>query len=284
MTAAEWFFLQGSREAGPFTRDQIHSLLVSASINEETLIWRPGCVEWMPLSQFREFGGLPPRPLPRSSRQYNAGPTARYEERYEQVPLRSLAEDPPPASANSGHWVDETPHPWRRYFARALDNLVWGIAIMFAIGFGLALVDPEAAQQFISLFEGPGGRLIDIVLTLVLAMIPNAILIGLTGGTFGKWLFGICILDETDRPIGIMRAFHREIRVFVYGLGLGLPIVSLITNVIAYQKLKEDRATSWDQALKSRVVQRRNGVAQYIGFTIGIILLIGLFGFVVWAN
>jgi hypothetical protein len=62
MSVAEWFFLQGTKEAGPFTRDQVQSLFSSGTISEETRLWRPGYSEWRPLSAFSEIEIEPPRP------------------------------------------------------------------------------------------------------------------------------------------------------------------------------------------------------------------------------
>lgn len=62
MTVAEWFFLQGTKEAGPFTRDQVQSLFRSGTIGKETHLWRPGYSEWRPLSAFSEIEIEPPRP------------------------------------------------------------------------------------------------------------------------------------------------------------------------------------------------------------------------------
>ncbi|MFZ5672912.1 MAG: DUF4339 domain-containing protein [Pseudomonadota bacterium] len=62
MGVAEWFFLQGAKEAGPFTRDQIQSLFSSGAITEETHLWRPGYSDWRPMTAFSEFEIEPPRP------------------------------------------------------------------------------------------------------------------------------------------------------------------------------------------------------------------------------
>lgn len=62
MSVAEWFFLQGTKKAGPFTRDQVQSLFLSGTISEETHLWRPGYSEWRPLSAFSEIEIEPPRP------------------------------------------------------------------------------------------------------------------------------------------------------------------------------------------------------------------------------
>lgn len=62
MGVAEWFFLQGAKETGPFTRDQIQSLFSSGAITEETYLWRPGYSDWRPMTAFSEFEIEPPRP------------------------------------------------------------------------------------------------------------------------------------------------------------------------------------------------------------------------------
>lgn len=78
MNVAEWFFLQGTKEAGPFTRDQVLSLFSSGTIDEETRLWRPGYSEWRPLSAFSEIEIAPPRPSyeenPRRRRRSRAAP------------------------------------------------------------------------------------------------------------------------------------------------------------------------------------------------------------------
>lgn len=266
MSVAEWFFLNGVYEAGPFTRDQIQSLISVSSINGETLLWRPGCVEWMPASSFAQFYVGPQQPS-RNSSWHDSG--------LHVVPREDfIAErNEPPALVNARQWADETPHPWRRYFARCLDMSLWTAIIMFAIGVGLTFLDPQSLGRIIGVLTQPGSIVAQLFLAFVLAMIPNALLIGLTGGNLGKWLFGVCVLDETDRPMGLTRSFKREARVFLQGLGLGIPLVSLITLFIAYRKLKVTGATSWDQALHLKVVQRRHGSAQYLASTVGIALL-----------
>lgn len=270
MAVAEWFFVKGTKEAGPFTLGQIQSLFSSGSITEETYLWRPGCADWMPLSAFAEFP--PASPQPRAGTAWQCGMTQPV------TPQRGAVMQNEASALTNAQWVDETPHPWRRYFARYLDYLLWMMVMMLLIGIGLAFLDQQMLGRFIDFLEQPVGIVVQFILAFILAMIPNAILIGLTGGNLGKWLFGICVLDETERPMGISRALKREIRIFFYGLGLGIPIVTLITMFIAYQKLKEDGSTSWDQALGLRVVQRKNGLVQYIGNAVGIVLLVALIG------
>lgn len=277
MSTAEWFYLQGTREVGPFTRDQIQSLFSSSSINEDTFLWRPGYADWTPLSAFEEFRSRPPRSLAARQRNNTArqgeGPAREWD------PANSA-----PQSIATGQWIDESPHPWRRYFARAIDNFFWGTLIALAIGIAVAFYDLQMAEQMGSLFEGPAGRVADLIITLIICLIPNAVMIGLTGGSLGKGLFGICVLDRDDRPIGLWRAFKREFRVLVFGLGLGIPIVTLITLIIAYRKLKNDGLTSWDQAMDLKVVHRRRGAKQNVGYVVGFLVLAGLVAFWAWLS
>ncbi|QIG47232.1 RDD family protein [Nordella sp. HKS 07] len=271
MSVAEWFFLNGVYEAGPFTRDQIQSLISVSSINGETLLWRPGCVEWMPASTFAQFYVGPQQPSRNSSWHESTLHIAPREDFF-------AAPHEPPALVDARQWMDETPHPWRRNFARCLDMSLWTGIIMLLIGIGLTFLDPQIIERITGALTQPGSIAARFFLAFVLALIPNALLIGLTGGTLGKWLFGVRVLDETDRPIGVTRSFKREARVFCQGLGLGIPIVSLITLFIAYRKLKMSGATGWDQALHLKVVQRRNGLAQYLASAVGIALLIVITG------
>lgn len=280
MAVAEWFFLRGRHENGPFTLDRMQSYFSSGTITEETYIWRPGLNNWEPLSAFAEFAGLQP-PTHNHSQVYRQ----RRNEPLAAPRRQTVVRDEPPALIQSRQWVDTAPHPWRRYFARCLDYLLWGVALFFLLSIGLAAVNAQMFLHLVSLMAGLGGVLVAIVLgVFFLTLILNAVLIGLTGGNLGKWLFGVCVLNESDRPIGIIQAFKREGRVLFFGLGLGVPIVSLVTLVIAYRKLNKDGATSWDQALAAKVVHRKNGFVQYIGFAVGFVLLIGLVGLIVRLN
>jgi hypothetical protein len=277
--AAEWFFLKGTREVGPFTREQIQSLFLSSSINEDTFPWRPGYPDWAPLSAFEEFGAVPPRSTPLAAGQRHApsdqgeGPAPQWE------PTNAV-----PNSIVTDQWIDESPHPWRRYFARAVDNFFWAMLIVLILGIAVAVYDPQMAEKMDGLFEGPGGRVADLIATLIICLIPNAIMIGLTGGNLGKGLFGICVLDREDRPIGLWLSFKRECRVLVFGLGLGIPIVSLVTLIIAYQKLKKDGLTSWDQAMNLKVVHRKPGLKQNLAYVVGVVLLGGLVALFAWLS
>lgn len=105
--------------------------------------------------------------------------------------------------------------------------------------------------------------------------------IGLSGRTPGKWLFGIRIAGPDGGPIGVWRALRREVSVFAYGLGLGLPLVSIVTLILAYRRLKSRGATRWDAGQGILVLHRPEGARQNRLNMVGLFLLgLLLFGLI----
>jgi hypothetical protein len=61
-----------------------------------------------------------------------------------------------------------------------------------------------------------------------------------------------------DRP-SFTVAINRAMRVWVQGLGVGIPLVSMITVLLAYTGLRALNATSWDEAGGTQVLHRPLG-------------------------
>ena len=76
------------------------------------------------------------------------------------------------------------------------------------------------------------------------------------------------------------RALRRSVNVWVRGLGLGIPIVSLFTLITAHERLTDEGMTSWDEKGDFRILHRRVGVGRVILTVIvcvGFVFLNGLF-------
>jgi uncharacterized RDD family membrane protein YckC len=174
--------------------------------------------------------------------------------------------------AKANEWISEHAHPWRRYFARMLDNTVNGAIASFLLGFVLFILWPNDAQAFFDTFAK--NRALDTVAALMLAIPFNAILIGFTGGSLGKWLFGVRVLTADGRPSGIGRAFHREVVIWCKGLGLGIPIITFFTLLSAHRTLGKTGHTSWDEALNTEILYRPKGFRQIIGAALGGVVLL----------
>ena len=112
---------------------------------------------------------------------------------------------------------------------------------------------------------------------MFIALPVNAVLIGLTGATLGKAIFGVKIVDGGGAPIGIGRAFRRELHVWLVGLGLSIPIVNLICMLRAFRKLKSSGTTSWDVAQRLTVLHRPTNNLQHGLNVLGVAIILGLF-------
>lgn len=223
MTEDSWIRLDGTVEAGPDSREGIAHLARSGLIGASTLVKQPGESEW------RTAGDVFP-----------------------EIFAAHVG-----ASRVKPQWDDASPHPWARYVARLLDTVLSGVIGGFILAVILAAFGQGRLLQ--GLFPESGvGRLIDALVTPVLAMPVNAAQIGLTGASLGKWLLGIKVLEE-DAPIGFVQALKREFKVWLLGMGLAIPLVSIATMLVAKNRLESKGRTTWDEDLGLEVVHRPDG-------------------------
>jgi RDD family protein len=117
-------------------------------------------------------------------------------------------------------------------------------------------------------------RLADAIMTVAMAIPLNAALIGFTGSSLGKWLFGVRVDSQDGRPIGFGKALLRELSVWVQGMGLGIPVVNVITFWLSYSRLEKNGATPWDEQGHHVVLYRPQGPGQIIGVAVGVVLLL----------
>lgn len=133
----------------------------------------------------------------------------------------------------------ETPHPWRRYFARALDVCVYGL-IYWAVVYGglkLPVPDFESWQYFI----GASVRMFVLILVL------EPLCLRLFGTTFGKWIFGIRVTDRNGKNLSYADAFIRTAKVLWYGAGLYLPGLYEIRMFFSYDAYAHGKTLRWDE-------------------------------------
>ena len=108
---------------------------------------------------------------------------------------------------------------------------------------------------------------------MVFASVLGGLLVGVSGSTLGKWIFGIKITRLDESKLGIGAGLSRDLTVLMKGLGLGIPIVSLFTMWNSYQKLRKNQSTSWDKG-RYIVWHRPSGASQYILNIVGILLFV----------
>jgi uncharacterized RDD family membrane protein YckC len=295
MSTRYWAYAGPHGEAGPVSTDELALFLRERLIGVDTPVCPVEGMQWAPLSQWlpelTPFGArsAAPLPLPAPVQPAPALPAPAFPAPAPS-PSPSPWEPPPaaqveplpfivapaPALPKSG-WTDRKAHPWRRYWARMLDVSVIGFVTWAVIGFVVGVVAPEPGKAFFAIFKQPiVGPLLDGLLTLVVAIPGTALLLGLTGGTPGKWLFGVKIVRPDGRPIGVAAALWREIQVWFRGLGMGIPLVALFTVFGGYSWLKDDGYAPWDKPRQRVALHRPAGFAQFVLFWLGLALLIAV--------
>ena len=156
--------------------------------------------------------------------------------------------------------------PWVRCWARYVDI---GLAY-FVIEHGVGLAFPE--------LEGPTHGRLEMLLGMgaVLAwMLVEAGLLSLFGSTPGKWLLNVSVRKSDGTRPTCSQAFERCFLVWWRGLGIGFPVVTLITQMVAYGKLMGDGITTWDRDAGFRVRHRKVGVVRTL-------CVVGWFAVVDW--
>lgn len=124
--------------------------------------------------------------------------------------------------------------PWVRYFARYLDICLFAVtgSIILVFTFPQALDINSSAMGIIILF---------------LYIFVDAFFLCTWGTTPGKWLLNTKVRSVDNRKLTLPQALSRSFAVWLKGLGLGLGIISMITSIVAYCKLKDQGITSWDR-------------------------------------
>lgn len=153
----------------------------------------------------------------------------------EESPYAAPVTEPLPGSV----WDSYTPtgsqiRPWVRYWARATDLVLFCLVAGMVIGF----VAPEWLEA--------SDRLLGIAFIAVYRVVEAAYFAAF-GTTPCKALLKVRVRRGDGGRLSFSDALTRSVSVWLRGEGLGIPLVSLITHVTAYNRLKQHGRTSWDQ-------------------------------------
>jgi hypothetical protein len=144
-----------------------------------------------------------------------------------------------------GLWL-KGPHPWRRFWARQVDLTLGALLVdgmIKAAGLSRTLAEPWP------LLTG----------TWVTCVLFESLWIHWFATTPGKWLLRLVVTDSAGRRPSLGRALGRTILVWVRGLAMLIPIVSLGTMIWAHRTLMRRGMTSWDRDLQTEVHHRPSG-------------------------
>lgn len=269
----DWYYSTGESPVGPRTQDDIEGLLQRGEISADTLVWRKGLADWVPLADAPDLShllddALPP-PVPPARPQATAS-----DEQDEQLDDEPDLDDP--ADDDHEPRAMATPRlagPWERYFARSIDLTI----ILSLLVTGLYLVLPSISLQLaLDLYNAQPGAV--ALLLLPLALFINAGIIALTGNSLGKAIFAIRAepIDGRQR-FGFGGTLKREFTVWLRGLALGIPLLNLFTMVPAYRAVGSGKPAPYDVGRAAVRSYSNSQLRSALGIIFGILLYLGIF-------
>lgn len=140
--------------------------------------------------------------------------------------------------------------PWARWMARIIDLTCIGLLVY------AALHKITAYFHFSGSLEKVNEKVM-YILVLPLLLLAEVVFYELFGTTFGKWLFALRVCDESGRYVSTKMYFKRLLRLWVSGLGMYVPVVSLIAAVIQYRRLNSRGQTTYDETLGLHVAKEK---------------------------
>ena len=237
MAEATWFYqTSDDKKVGPITTAQLQDLIASGTIPLSTPVMAAETDQWVGARMIPEFRRVAPaEPVVAS-----AQPPA---------PRRLALNEPP--EINYSEYQFE-PHPWLRFFARSVDRSISLIPCMVML---IAFSSPD----------GPAFPPILLLAAYYLVwVVVEARLLSQFGTTPGKSALGISVETESGARPTFEQALRRSALVLLKGEGLGIPVVSLITQIVAYQNLSEQRVSTWDRDCELRVRHRDCGMLRVV--------------------
>lgn len=226
---------------GPVSGIEINILIRSRQLDGQTLVWHQGLDGWQPLGEFDEFreavGDLPP-------------------------PITPQTMVPPTFTAAMAA------NPWPRLWARLIDIVIGAVVLGFSIGFVLScFFGSEFARKIIGFSPALFNAAMLPLTGIALAFCATA-----CGNTPGKALLGLKARSLAGRD---QLSFYllREMKVWLIGFALGIPIISLFTQVFQYVRVRKGKSASYDENM-AFVQGKPSLLRTAVGAFIGIILLL----------
>lgn len=220
-TATEWYYALNGERVGPRSLDEVRSMVASGVLDADSLVWTTGMREWA------RVGDMP-----------IVSPT--WAPPHEPVRAPELPVQRPAV-------VRDEPRPLRRVGARLVDVIVYSMVVGLIVGtlapelMARAPTDPRQLNPLWNLAFFP-----------VIALIEGVVL-HLFGTTPGKALFSMRVTTAEGGRLSLFQSLSRAVRVWIVGLGAGLPILSLVAPIFSYFRLNARGRTWWDETLDLRV-------------------------------
>lgn len=238
-----WWYLLGSTRTGPVSREELARLLKSRTIEESTLVWKKGFQSWTALSQVGELSDL------------SSGV-------------------PPPITADGISDISkyDVAGKWPRFFARMFDVWWETLAVSFVGGFILG----QTSGSFVAWINQPGSGYLFAILCLPVALLLDAVVYQVAGGTPGKLMVGIRVVSQGGNPLSFGDYLSRNMSLWPSGLALGVPLVNLFVMAGQARRIDNGLLASYDEKPAYRVVAIKTSVLRKFIFCIAFFSLLVL--------
>lgn len=161
--------------------------------------------------------------------------------------------------------VPPKPHcPWRRYFARSFDWMLYGVLWdLFLLLVCHVNLSGRAAVW----------SLVDLAMTFVLCFFLEPLMLHFFGTTPGKWILGLSLTDSAGEKLEYGDAQYRTWVVFGRGMGYCLPVYHLIRLWKSYTACGEE-TLEWED--DTELVCRDRKVWRLVALAAAFLALFGI--------
>ncbi|MFL5482863.1 MAG: RDD family protein [Gemmatimonadaceae bacterium] len=219
-----WYTVENGGRRGPWSLEQLKARLSAGEVELDTLCWSEGLPDWIRLGDLDLSEGRP-------------NPTEKVQSLSEPGSAESVSN--PKVSPEK---FDDSPHPWPRWLARILDFYLTA----FAAGIVSAFVNP-------GFFSSENTFVTSFWVVVIHHFLVEPISFALGGRTIGKALLNIAIATTEGDSLDFSQSLRRSTNVWIKGMGLGIPLVSLFTVLHQYQELTKKGVTSYDRGESYKV-------------------------------
>jgi len=126
-----------------------------------------------------------------------------------------------------------------------------------AFGFMVGIVTLFIYEPLLNIPEAMAGIIICFLYVFI-----EPVMLASWGTTPGKALFRVRLRDSNNSKPTYPEALTRAFNVWIRGIGLGIPIVALFTQITAYNRLTKESITSWDKEGGFKVSHQIIGVGR----------------------
>lgn len=228
-----WYYKLGRKHVGPVSSEELLTLTKAGTVRQDTRLWHAGM-----------NGGE------------KAAEIAELDINFGEAPAEAVLEVHDATLAR----------PWARFWARLIDIYVVTLALGYAIGWFSSLYAPSLYLKVIAL---PNIAFSMILLPLV--GIVLAIMMSVSGTTIGKAIIGVRVRNVSGCNRFLFH-FTRELKVWIFGLCLGIPIVSFISMIVQHRRVSLSGSASYDKEFATV-----SGRSSMLRGAIGVVVAVSVF-------